>query len=125
MENRVAQRWGAVLIGLGVVAGAFGAHALKARVDPGMLAVFEKAVFYQLIHGLALLSFSTLALSARSKTLLVRLLVLGVVIFSGSLYLYVLSGAKGWAIITPVGGTLLILTWGLVFYRIGRLDESS
>ncbi len=119
-ENELAslssQRCGALVMGLGVIAGAFGAHALKTRIDPAMLTVFEKAVFYQLIHGLALLSLSSLSLTKRSLELVTRIIVCGVILFSGSLYVYVLTGVRAWAMVTPVGGTLLIVGWFIVFF---------
>ena len=118
MRDLSSQRCGALLVGLGVIAGAFGAHALKVRLDPAMLAVFEKAVFYQLIHGLALLSLSSLALTKRSLEMVTRIIVGGVILFSGSLYVYVLTGVRAWAMVTPVGGSLLILAWFFVFFRV-------
>ena len=72
----------------GVVAGAFGAHALRSRLDPGALATWQTAVQYHLIHALALLALALFArATGRSVTLPSALLVAGVALFSGSLYL--------------------------------------
>lgn len=95
---------GAVLAALGVALGAFGAHALRARLDPGMLANFETGVRYQMYAALALLALGTQPAGRRAPALLLA----GAVVFSGSLYLLVLSGQRWLGAITPIGGVLLI-----------------
>lgn len=102
------------------MAGAFGAHALKTRLEPAQMEVFQKAVFYQLVHGLALLSIPTLAVAERTKRRFIQLFIGGVLLFSGSLYIYVLTGERSWAMITPIGGSLLIITWFLLVARLLR-----
>jgi uncharacterized membrane protein YgdD (TMEM256/DUF423 family) len=81
---------GAILMGLGVALGAFGAHGLRGRLDDYSMGVYEKAVFYQFIHSLGLLIVSYLpkvgALPASAASTVCALLLAGVVIFSGSLY---------------------------------------
>jgi uncharacterized membrane protein YgdD (TMEM256/DUF423 family) len=102
------------LFGLtGVAAGAFGAHALKARLDPDALAVFETGARYQLIHALALLGAAWVAQQwpGRAARLSAMLFGAGIVLFSGSLYALALSGVRGLGAITPVGGVLLLLGW--------------
>ncbi|MFM8551253.1 MAG: DUF423 domain-containing protein [Nitrospiraceae bacterium] len=106
--------------GLGVAAGAFGAHALKAILPMEMLTVFETAVRYQMYHALALLLTGMLierdaAQAGRSGLYLAGWLFLaGILLFSGSLYLMALSGIRWVGAITPVGGLCFIAGWGLL-----------
>ena len=102
---------GAALGGLGVVLGAFGAHALRARVSPEMLEVYRTGVLYQLFHALALLALAGLRERVRRPTLVAALFGGGVLIFSGSLYLLAITGTRAWGAVTPVGGVALIAGW--------------
>ncbi len=104
---------GSLLGFTGVAAGAFGAHALKGKLAPDMIAVFELAVRYQLYHALALLALGAAMdqLQPPSNMLAGWILVFGTVIFSGTLYLLSLSGARWWGMITPIGGFALLLGW--------------
>jgi uncharacterized membrane protein YgdD (TMEM256/DUF423 family) len=96
----------------GVVLGAFGAHALRARLDPAALATWQTAVQYHLIHALALLALALFArATGRSVTLPSALLVAGVTLFSGSLYLLATAGWKWLGPVTPLGGLCLIAGW--------------
>lgn len=95
---------GALLAALGVALGAFGAHDLKTRLDPALLTNFETAVRYQMYAALALLALGTQAGQRRAGWPLL----LGSVIFSGSLYLMALTGARWLGAVTPVGGALMI-----------------
>jgi uncharacterized membrane protein YgdD (TMEM256/DUF423 family) len=81
---------GAVLLALAVMAGAFGAHALKSRFDAYSMGIWEKAVFYHFIHALGLLIVPLLLVKSHSR--ICWLLVAGIVFFSGSLYVLALSG---------------------------------
>lgn len=111
--DRTFAALGSVAAGLAVAAGAFGAHALRARLAPDLLAVFETAARYQMYHGLGLLAVAVAA--ARWPNGLVRgggwLLLAGTIVFSGSLYLLSLSGTRWWGAITPFGGVLLLAGW--------------
>lgn len=103
----------AALLGLtGVALGAFAAHGLRARLSPEHLAVFQTGVLYQLIHALALLGVGALALHWRSWLLGAAgaLFVAGILLFSGSLYLLILSSLK-LGLVTPLGGLCLMLGW--------------
>lgn len=118
-------RWlatGAVTAFLAVAAGAFGAHALRARVDSAMLAVFETAVRYQMYHALALVALAGLA--ARRPDPRLRwvgwLFVAGIVIFSGTLYALVLTGVRAWGAVTPVGGVSLLGGWAMLAWSAIR-----
>lgn len=107
--------WGSIFVASGIALGAFGAHGLKNAVTPEVLAVFEKAVFYQLLNGVALVFLPFVpALLGRASKGIVRgwwIIGLGILLFSGSLYAYVLSGVRTFALITPLGGSLFIVGW--------------
>lgn len=102
---------GAVLAALGVAAGAFGAHALAGRVPAERLAIFETAARYHLVHALALVLVGVLAERGLEVRAAGWLLLAGVVVFSGSLYLLVLSGASWLGAVTPLGGAAFITGW--------------
>lgn len=98
---------------LGVALGAFGAHALKARLSAEMLAVWRTAVEYQVWHALALLAVGTLLRAGDLPALKFSgsCLLAGVLLFSGSLYALTLSGFKLLGAVTPLGGLLLLAGW--------------
>ena len=104
---------GAVAAFLGVAFGAFGAHGLKGRLSPEMLAVFQTGVQYQMYHAIALL-ITALAL-ARFDGWLLRtagwLFTAGIVLFSGSLYALALSGVTVLGAVTPLGGLAFLAGW--------------
>lgn len=104
---------GAIFGGLGVAAGAFGAHALRGQLEPRMLEVFETAVRYQMYHALALLGVAWLCQQTASTSAQVAgwAFVLGILLFSGSLYVMAISGLRGLGAITPLGGLSLIVGW--------------
>lgn len=108
----------------GVCAGAFGAHGLKKVLAPDMLAVWHTAVLYQLVHGLGLLAVALLGARFGSPLLSNAGLVMfiGVVLFSGSLYVLAVTGTKWLGAVTPVGGLAFIVAWAMVAlaaYRAG------
>ena len=104
---------GAIAAGLGVGLGAFGAHGLKSRVGPEDLAIFETGVRYHLIHALALLAvgWATDRWPGGLTSAAGWLFVAGIVVFSGSLYVLVLSGARWLGAVTPIGGMAFLLGW--------------
>ncbi len=101
---------------LSVAAGAFGAHALKKTLTPDHLAAFETAARYQMYHALALIAVAWVASQAASRITNAAgwCFLSGTVLFSGSLYLLTLAGLRGVARITPVGGLLFLVGWGLL-----------
>jgi uncharacterized membrane protein YgdD (TMEM256/DUF423 family) len=112
----MARGWlatGAVAAALGVAAGAFGAHGLRARVDPELLAAYEVGVRYHMYHALGLLAVAWVAdrWAGRWAGAAGWLFVGGIVIFSGSLYLLVLTGERWLGAVTPIGGIALMLGW--------------
>lgn len=99
---------------LAVVMGAFGAHALKNRLDDYALGIFETAVQYHFYHSFALLAVGVIALSQPQTTLLKTsgwLFIVGMLVFSGSLYLLSLTGVRWLGAITPLGGLAFIGGW--------------
>jgi uncharacterized membrane protein YgdD (TMEM256/DUF423 family) len=113
---------GCASAGLGVALGAFGAHALKARLAPELLAVFETGVRWQLVHALALLAVAWAA--SRWPGAWVQaggwLLVAGTLLFSGSLYALALSGVRGLGAVTPVGGLAWLAGWACLAWGVAR-----
>lgn len=113
----------AVLGGLGVALGAFGAHGLKGRLSVDDLAIFETAVRYQMYHALALLGVGLVA--TRVEDPMLRLsgifFLVGTLVFSGTLYTLVLAGFRWMGMITPFGGLLLILGWVTLAWSMFRV----
>jgi uncharacterized membrane protein YgdD (TMEM256/DUF423 family) len=114
--DRVFFTVGAWMAAFGVAAGAFGAHILRARLAPEMLAVFDTGVRYQLIHALALIgvAWATTRWPGLATVMAGWLFLAGTVLFSGSLYALALSGALAFGAITPLGGLALIAGWLLL-----------
>ena len=111
--DRLFFRLGAGSAFLSVVAGAFGAHAIRARLAPDLLAVFETAARYQMYHALGLIAVSWAV--TRWPGVLAHmagwLFVAGTLLFSGSLYLLALSGARWLGAVTPLGGIAFLAGW--------------
>ena len=113
---------GAISAGLAVALGAFGAHALKNRLDSQALATFEVGVRYQMYRALAVLAVGLLAVRRESRTLGASgaLFVAGTVLFSGSLYALSLSGVTWLGAITPFGGVAFLSGWGCLLAAVRR-----
>lgn len=108
---------------LGVTLGAFGAHALRTRLSPELMAVWKTAVDYQMYHALALLGVGLLVRQGLSGTLPLAAgacFGLGVLLFSGSLYALCLSGARALGALTPLGGVFLLAGWALLLVAVLR-----
>ncbi|NUT81132.1 MULTISPECIES: DUF423 domain-containing protein [Pseudomonas] len=108
----------------GVALGAFAAHGLKGRLSAEYLAIFHTGVTYQLVHTLALLGVALLAthIPGRIVTWAGVSFVIGILLFSGSLYLLTLTGISKLGIITPFGGVAFLIGWlclGLAAWRLG------
>lgn len=103
---------------VGVALGAFGAHALKARLAPEMLAIWRTAVEYHFYHALALVLVGVLALQRPARALDVSgaAFALGILVFSGSLYALALSGVRGLGAVTPLGGLLFLAGWAALLW---------
>ena len=98
----------------GVALGAFGAHGLKDSILPQMLEVYKTGIFYQLIHSAVLLALSLFGNKTLYKSCFFFLI--GIVLFSFSLYIYALTGIKFLAMITPFGGVSFLIGWSLIIY---------
>jgi len=121
MNQKLTLVSGSILGLLGVALGAFGAHALKnILIQNGRLETYELAVRYQFYHALALLLIGLLMekFGGTSIKWSPLSMVGGVVIFSGSLYLFALTNITSFAMITPLGGLLMLFGWGWLTYSI-------
>jgi uncharacterized membrane protein YgdD (TMEM256/DUF423 family) len=118
---------GALSGAVAVAAGAFGAHALHARLAPELLTVFETAVRYQMFHVVGL--FAAAWAAGHWPGAAVRAggacFLLGTLVFCGSLYALALTGTRGLGAITPFGGLLFIAGWLLLAWGIGRGNRSA
>jgi uncharacterized membrane protein YgdD (TMEM256/DUF423 family) len=102
---------------LSVALGAFGAHALKSKLSPDMLAVYQTGVQYHMIHALALILVAIVSDKLGNSSLVTVSgwsMLIGIVLFSGSLYALSLSGIKILGAITPLGGVGFLLGWALL-----------
>lgn len=107
---------------IAVASGAFGAHGLKQRLTPDLLAIFETGARYQMYHALALLAVAWLA-SVKPGSLVTAAgiaFTVGIVLFSGSLYALALSGIKVLGAITPFGGLAFLAGWALIVVTAAR-----
>ena len=119
---------GSVLGFLGVVIGAFGAHGLEKFLDADALATFETGVKYQMYHALLMLLVASFALSEKTKKTLHILILAGVILFSGSIYGLATNVLTNFdfttiGMITPIGGTLLIIAWGLLIVKFFQMKR--
>ena len=114
---------GAVNGFLAVALGAFGAHGLEGKISEDAITIWEKAVLYQMFHTVSILAAGILMLKFNSGSLLSAgyLFFAGIVIFSGSLYIYSTTGIKALAMITPIGGVLFLAGWIVLGYALMKL----
>ena len=119
-SDRLLAGLGALSALVGVVLGAFGAHALRARLTPDLLAVFETGARYQMYHALGVFAAAWAhgRFGGAPAIWAGWLFVAGTVIFSGSLYALSLSGVRTLGAITPIGGLCFIAGWGCLAYAI-------
>lgn len=125
MEKKITSA--AALIGMtAIILGAFGAHALKKYLSIEQLSSFETGVKYQMYHALFLLFLGLNSLiSEKAKKTIFQLVVFGVIFFSGSIYLLTTKAISGIdfkfiGVVTPIGGALLIVAWGILFWNIRK-----
>lgn len=111
MHPTTTLRLGALLGGLGVGLGAFAAHGMKDHFDPAQMQTFETGVRYQMYHALALLGCGVLGRLGARTGLAAWLFLVGIVLFSGSLYALVWTGVKGLGAVTPFGGVAFLAGW--------------
>lgn len=122
MNSRNILALGGVLVALATLLGAFGAHALQARLTPDRLAVYETAVRYHFFHALGLLAIGATMLNIDSRMLATSawLILAGLVLFSGSIYILTFGAPRFIAMITPLGGSLLMVGWVLFAIAVLR-----
>ncbi|MBC3918614.1 DUF423 domain-containing protein [Undibacterium sp. CY18W] len=122
MQARFFIATAAILMFTGVAAGAFGAHGLKQILDADMLAIWQTAVTYQMVHGLGMLALGILL--QQQDTALLRkaawAMLAGVIIFSGSLYALALTGIRVLGAITPIGGVAFLAGWAMLAWAAIR-----
>ncbi len=113
---------GSLMALLAVALGAFAAHGLKSRLSPEMLNIFEVGVRYQMYHALGLIAVAW-ALSRWPESNLNAAgwaFIVGIIIFSGSLYILSLTGMRWLGAITPIGGLAFLIGWAILVWSIGR-----
>ncbi len=112
----------ALMLALAVVFGAFGAHALKARLSEDMMQVYKTGVEYHFYHALGLMLVGVLAIHMPSSLInwSAVCLAAGIILFSGSLYVLAITGIKWLGAITPVGGLSFIAGWILLFIAVWK-----
>lgn len=115
---------GAIFGIIAIILGAFGAHALKKILPVEALVTFETGVRYQMYHALFLLFLGLSSISQKTKRVIYNLVVVGIIFFSGSIYLLATNGLfipydfKTIGFITPIGGLFLIISWGVLLVNI-------
>ena len=122
MDSRRTLAIAAALLALATLLGAFGAHALKAQLPQDRLQVYETAVRYHFINSLGLLAIGVLMRSMDSEMLrwCAVVLLTGIILFSGSLYLLTFGAPRPIGVVTPVGGLLLMVGWVLLVITVWR-----
>ncbi|RUO63511.1 DUF423 domain-containing protein [Pseudidiomarina insulisalsae] len=112
---------GAINMALGVILGAFGAHGLKEKLAPQALNIFQTGVQYHIYHALGLIMVAALLVPYPNAGGLRTggwLLLAGIILFSGSLYLLALTGIRWFGPITPIGGACFIIGWLWIFWAV-------
>ena len=114
-----------LIMASGIALGAFGAHGLKEIVTPERLQVYEKGVLYHLVHGLALLilSVSNINIPSKLRNRIYFLMLTSLLIFSGSLYILVITDTSWLGAITPIGGAGLIFSWIYLAFLLNRSNN--
>ena len=114
---------GAILSAIGILFGAFGSHSLKSKLNPEQLIVFDIATRYLMYHAIGIFSIDILAYSVPEYVVKIPVIIMlvGILLFSGSLYLISIKGFTKLGIITPIGGTAFIVSWVLLALNIYKL----
>ena len=110
---------GTFFAGLTIILGAFGAHALKEHLTEYSASIYDKAVLYQMFHSLAILISTLIGETIQNidVSLSIWFFVIGIVLFSGSLYVLAITNIKWLGMITPIGGMFFIVGWILLLYK--------
>ena len=108
---------------LSVIMGAFGAHVLKDKLSEYSMSIYDKAVLYQFFHAFAILfvAFLNQLLSSETFDICGILFIIGILLFSGSLFILAITDIKWLGAITPLGGLLFIIGWVVLFIKIVKI----
>ena len=114
---------GAILSAIGILFGALGSHSLKSKLNPEQLIVFDIATRYLMYHAIGIFSIGILAYSVPESVVKIPVIIMlvGIVLFSGSLYLISIKGFTKLGFITPIGGTAFIVSWALLALNLYKL----
>ena len=117
--------FGLFFCGLSVLMGAFGAHALKDKLSEYSMSIYDKAVFYQVFHAIGILVVSILGQLFNTQDFNISgwLFVIGILLFSGSLFILSVTGIKWLGAITPIGGVMFIAGWFLLFFKVLKMQS--
>ena len=121
--TRIILSGGGIAAFFAVAMGAFGAHALKGIIPPENMQVYQTAVQYHFYHALGLIAVGIVSVTLTSSRLLKwagALMVVGILLFSGSLYALALTNVRSFGLITPAGGLALLGAWGLFIFAVAR-----
>ena len=115
---------GSVFAALAILFGAFGSHALKEKLTLEQLEIYDIATRYLMFHSLGIFAIGILGYQVPNEVLTWPLLIMvfGILVFSGSLYLISLAGYKKLGMVTPIGGLALIISWLMVAYNMYKLS---
>ena len=115
---------GSVFAALAILFGAFGSHALKEKLTPEQLEIYDIATRYLMFHALGIFAIGILGYQVPSEVLIwpLLLMIFGILIFSGSLYFISLTGYKKLGMVTPIGGLALIISWLMIAYNIYKIS---
>ena len=115
---------GSVFAALAILFGAFGSHALKEKLTLEQLEIYDIATRYLMFHALGIFAIGILGYQVPNEVLTwpLLLMIFGILIFSGSLYLISLAGYKKLGMVTPIGGLALIISWLMVAYNIYKIS---
>lgn len=113
---------GSIIMGLSVALGAFGAHGLEPKISEKLMKNYQTGVHYQMIHGLGIIAVGLLAIKLTSQMLHAAgwSFLVGIIFFSGSLYLMALTGMTKLGAITPIGGVAFIVGWLLLALSVAK-----
>lgn len=125
MNPRAVAAVGAISFALAIVFGAFGAHALRDQISESALETFKTGQLYHALASLGLLTAGALGqVFNRKVSVHAWLMIFGILIFSGSLYLLAVTGIRWLGAITPIGGVLLITAWVMMGVSLTKADQS-
>ena len=116
---KIGLTFGSLFALLSIILGAFGAHALKDYLSEYSQSIYDKAVLYQMFHALGILVVTLIGENVESINVSIPIVcfIIGIVFFSGSLYILAITNIKWFGMITPVGGIFFIVGWIIIFYK--------